>query len=42
VAFYASLGLVRQDGSRLVVSDEGMPLLDALLGELVPGALVAA
>jgi oxygen-independent coproporphyrinogen-3 oxidase len=42
VAFYASLGLVRQDGSRLVVSDAGMPLLDALLGELVPGALVAA
>ena len=42
VAFYASLGLVRQDGSRLVVSEAGMALLDALLGELVPGALVAA
>jgi hypothetical protein len=25
-----------------LVSDAGMPLLDALLGELVPGALVAA
>jgi oxygen-independent coproporphyrinogen-3 oxidase len=42
VALYASLGLVRQRGSRLLVSDAGMPLLDALLGELVPGALVAA
>jgi oxygen-independent coproporphyrinogen-3 oxidase len=42
VAFHASLGLVRQDGSRLIVTDAGMPLLDALLGELVPGALVAA
>jgi oxygen-independent coproporphyrinogen-3 oxidase len=42
VAFYSSLGLVRQAGSRLVVTAAGMPLLDALLGELAPGTLVAA
>jgi putative oxygen-independent coproporphyrinogen III oxidase len=40
--FHASLGLVREDGARIVVTDSGMPLLDALLGELVPAGLVAA
>ena len=39
---YARQGLVRRSGSRIVVTDAGMPLLDALLGELVPAALLAA
>ncbi len=42
LAFYASLGLVRESGARIIVTDAGMPLLDALLGELVAEALVAA
>jgi len=42
LAFYADRGLVSREGSRLTVTDAGMPLLDALLGELVPAALVAA
>jgi oxygen-independent coproporphyrinogen-3 oxidase len=33
--FYGDLGLVRTEGDRLVVTPDGMPLLDALLGELV-------
>ncbi len=33
--FYADLGLVRETGQRLAVTPQGMPLLDALLGELV-------
>jgi putative oxygen-independent coproporphyrinogen III oxidase len=41
-AFYADRGLLRREGSRLVVTDVGMPLLDGLLGELVPAALVSA
>ena len=41
-AFHASLGLVRQEGERVVVTEAGMPLLDALLGELVSETLVAA
>ena len=42
VAFYARLGLVERAGDRLTVTPEGMPLLDALLAELVAPALVAA
>jgi oxygen-independent coproporphyrinogen-3 oxidase len=42
LAFYAGQGLTWQEGSRIGVTPEGMPLLDALLGELVPEALVAA
>jgi len=42
VQFYARQGLLWQDGSRLGVADAGMPLLDALLGELVAADLVAA
>jgi oxygen-independent coproporphyrinogen-3 oxidase len=42
LAFYAGQGLVRREGDRVIVTDAGMPLLDALLGELVPAALVAA
>ena len=30
------------EGARIGVAEAGMPLLDALLGELVPAALVAA
>ncbi len=41
-AFYRDLGLLRESGSRLTVTDQGMPLLDGLLGELVPAALVSA
>ncbi|MCJ1959854.1 radical SAM family heme chaperone HemW [Novosphingobium mangrovi (ex Hu et al. 2023)] len=40
-AFYASQGLVWQDGSRMGVTEAGMPLLDGLLAELVPEDLVA-
>ncbi len=39
--FYRRLGLVRSEGSWIGVTDAGMPLLDGLLGELVPAALVA-
>lgn len=35
VAFHSGLGLVRQEGARLIVTDDGMPLLDGLLAELV-------
>ena len=42
LAFYASQGLTWREGSRIGVSPHGMVLLDALLGELVPAALVAA
>ena len=40
--FYISQGLLRSEGPRLIVTDPGMPLLDGLLGELVPANLVAA
>jgi len=42
LAFYAELGLAWQRGGRIGVTPQGMPLLDALLGELVPAALAAA
>jgi oxygen-independent coproporphyrinogen-3 oxidase len=42
LALYESLGLAWHDGERIGVTPQGMPLLDALLGELVPAALVAA
>jgi putative oxygen-independent coproporphyrinogen III oxidase len=42
LALYESLGLVWRDGERAGVTPQGMPLLDALLGELVPAALVTA
>ena len=38
----AQLGLVELDGSRIIVTDAGMPLLDAVLGELVADELVSA
>ena len=42
LAFYESLGLAWRNWERIGVTPQGMPLLDALLGELVPAALVAA
>jgi oxygen-independent coproporphyrinogen-3 oxidase len=42
LAFYGRQGLVWQDGERIGVTPQGMPVLDALLGELVPAALVTA
>jgi oxygen-independent coproporphyrinogen-3 oxidase len=41
-AFYEGQGLLHREGSRVVVTEAGMPLLDGLLGELVPASLVAA
>jgi putative oxygen-independent coproporphyrinogen III oxidase len=42
LALHRDLGLVATEGSRIVVTEAGMPLLDALLGDLVAGELVAA
>ncbi|MEJ5975936.1 radical SAM family heme chaperone HemW [Novosphingobium sp. PS1R-30] len=42
LTFYAGQGLTWRAGPRLGVTPQGMPLLDALLGELVPAELVAA
>lgn len=39
--FYTRQGLVWRDGARIGVTGAGMPLLDALLAELVPEGLVA-
>jgi len=41
-AFYLGQGLLTERGERLIVTPQGMPLLDGLLAELVPAALVAA
>lgn len=41
-AFYQHQGLLRREGARLIASEAGMPLLDGLLGELVPVELVSA
>ncbi|WP_394269081.1 radical SAM family heme chaperone HemW [Qipengyuania sp.] len=42
VTLYRDLGLLTQRGSRLALTDRGMPLLDAILGEIVGRELVAA
>ncbi|MCB2061691.1 MAG: coproporphyrinogen III oxidase, partial [Novosphingobium sp.] len=42
LTFYETQGLVWRTGDRIGVTERGMPLLDALLGELVPAELVAA
>ncbi|UIP05798.1 radical SAM family heme chaperone HemW [Erythrobacter sp. SDW2] len=42
VEFYRRLGMVMRAGPRLIVTPQGMPLLDALLGELVASELVLA
>ncbi len=39
--FYTGQGLVWQRGARIGASADGMPLLEALLGELVPAELVS-
>ena len=39
---YRTLGLLRVDGDRLGVAEAGMPLLDALLGEIVSADLVTS
>ncbi|GMN13537.1 radical SAM family heme chaperone HemW [Altererythrobacter sp. MTPC7] len=41
-ALYTDLGLLWRDGDRVGLTQAGMPLLDGLLGELVPGDLVGA
>jgi putative oxygen-independent coproporphyrinogen III oxidase len=42
LSFYANQGLAWREGNRIGVTESGMVLLDALLGELVPAALVTA
>ncbi len=42
LAFYRKHGLAWQKGDRIGITETGMPLLDALLSELVPASLVAA
>ena len=42
LAFCESLGLAWSHGTRVGVTEAGMPVLDGLLGELVPAALAAA
>lgn len=42
LAFHQKLGLAWRDRGRVGVTPEGMPLLDALLAELVPDALAVA
>lgn len=42
LALHESLGLMWRNATRIGVTPQGMPLLDALLGELVPEALVTA
>jgi oxygen-independent coproporphyrinogen-3 oxidase len=42
LSFYQGQGLTWQRGSRIGVTERGMPLLDGLLAELVPTALVEA
>ncbi len=40
--FYSDLGFVTRKVDRITIAPQGMPLLDALLAELVPAHLVAA
>ncbi|MBO0750374.1 MAG: coproporphyrinogen III oxidase [Porphyrobacter sp.] len=42
LTLYESLGLAWREGERIGVTPHGMPLLDALLGELVAAVLVSA
>ena len=42
LALHERLGLVRRESDRIVVTPAGMPLLDALLADLVPADLVSA
>jgi oxygen-independent coproporphyrinogen-3 oxidase len=40
--FYRELGLIAEQGERLIVTEAGAPLLEALLAELVPAELASA
>ena len=40
--FYLRIGHLAQHGDRLRVTEQGAPLLEALLAELVPAALISA
>jgi oxygen-independent coproporphyrinogen-3 oxidase len=42
LALHERLGLATWDGDRIIVTPAGMPLLDALLADLVPAHLVSA
>ncbi|HEY0958336.1 MAG TPA: radical SAM family heme chaperone HemW [Novosphingobium sp.] len=42
LSFYKERGLTWRDGTRIGVTSQGMGVLDALLGELVPAGLVGA
>lgn len=42
LTLYRQQGLLWQERGRIGVTEQGMPLLDALLGELIPADLVAA
>jgi oxygen-independent coproporphyrinogen-3 oxidase len=42
LTFLESIGLAWREGDRIGVSPQGMPVLDAVLGELVPAALATA
>jgi coproporphyrinogen III oxidase-like Fe-S oxidoreductase len=42
LALHEKLGLAWSEGERIGVTAQGMPVLDALLSELVPDALAAA
>ncbi len=42
LALHSDLGLLSRTGDRITVTPAGMPLLDALLGEIVADGLVAA
>ncbi len=42
LALYSSQGLCKTEGTRLTITERGMGVLDGLLGELVPDALVEA
>ena len=42
LSLHADLGLLRIEGSKIQVTDAGMVVLDGLLGEIVPDALVNA
>jgi oxygen-independent coproporphyrinogen-3 oxidase len=42
LTFLESIGLAWREGDRIGVTPQGMPVLDAVLGELVPAALATA
>ena len=42
VALHSELGLLRHNQDQITITPAGMPLLDALLGEIVADGLVSA